>query len=84
MISALNRFNNIRNKIEEHFKNSIYKVTISIGVSYFDKKDSIMEAVEKADQALYHVKKNDRNNVGFWNKDSNEPNLLIDPQTKMR
>ena len=84
MPSALLRFNDIRNKIAEHFQNSIYKITVSIGVTSFGKGDSIMETVEKADKALYYVKENGRNNVGFFDARDNQFKLLGDSQTKMR
>lgn len=82
--SALLRFDDIRNKVAEHFQNSMYKITISIGVTSFKQGDSIMEVVEQADKALYYVKENGRNNIGFFDTVDNQFKLLKNSQTKLR
>lgn len=45
-------------------KRAIFSITVSIGVSSFDTKDTKAdEILQRADQTLYAVKENGRNNV---------------------
>ena len=67
----------LRQKIENHFKTITGGITTSIGVACYQKGDSIMKVVEDADKALYYVKENGRNNVGFWN--NNDSIRLFQP-----
>lgn len=73
----------LRDKIENHFQDSEHKITVSIGVAQYKDDKSILEAVEEADQALYYVKENGRNNIGFW-KNNNEITLLRETGIKTR
>lgn len=73
---ALLKLDGIRTHIEEHFQNLNYKITVSIGATVFEKDESIIKIIDKADQTLYYVKENGRNNVGFWDMATNKQKLL--------
>ena len=73
----------LRNKIENHFQDSDNKITVSIGVAQYNGEKSILETVKEADKALYYVKENGRNNIGFW-KNNNEITLLRETEIKTR
>ena len=81
--NSLVDLDNLRKKIEVHFKNHVSSITASIGVSCFHPHDSIMEVISDADKALYYVKENGRNNVGFWDN-SEKIKLLKNVENKMR
>lgn len=52
------------NQLEITYKNTVLKITVSMGVCEFTKtEDTIYSLLSKADQALYYVKENGRNNV---------------------
>ena len=56
----------IRKVIENKFKDSDLKVTISIGCTLYKNEDTKMkELIYRADQALYQSKKTGRNKVSF-------------------
>lgn len=57
-----------RRNIKEHkfiYEKSVIKITISIGVSQFNKKMPIKKAIEKADKHLYRAKQTGRNKVVY-------------------
>ncbi|MBU0633302.1 sensor domain-containing diguanylate cyclase [bacterium] len=57
------------NNLDIHYKDSILKITVSMGVSEFVHPDNIYSLLSKADEALYYVKENGRNNVYLYAKD---------------
>ena len=67
--SAKKLANSVRKKVEESklvradTKESIGKITVSIGLSEFTPGDTTQSLIERADQALYHAKNNGRNKV---------------------
>lgn len=73
---ALLKLDSIRKNVEEHFQNNFYKITVSIGATVFEKDESIINIIDKADRALYYVKENGRNNVGFWDMETNKQKIL--------
>ena len=72
---SINRFEALRQNVENHFNNDLYKITISTGVVGVQKGDSVMGKIEEADQALYYVKENGRNNVGYWDDNTGKIEL---------
>lgn len=67
---SIHRFESLRQSVENHFNNDIYKITISTGVTAINKGDSITNKIEEADEALYYVKEHGKNNVGYWNENT--------------
>ncbi|MBK3332843.1 diguanylate cyclase [Persephonella atlantica] len=51
----------IREKIEKHRFDNVGKITVSIGVSFYKKGDSIKTIIRRADTALYQAKKSGKN-----------------------
>ncbi|QAV33911.1 diguanylate cyclase (GGDEF) domain-containing protein [Fervidobacterium changbaicum] len=51
----------IRTKVEEKFKDTPYKVTISLGVTQLKGSDTIESFLKRADEALYISKSNGKN-----------------------
>ncbi|MDQ7055582.1 MAG: GGDEF domain-containing protein [Persephonella sp.] len=51
----------IRSEIENYRFDSVGKVTVSIGVSFYKKGDSIKTIIRRADTALYQAKKSGKN-----------------------
>jgi len=62
-------------------KNNIIHISVSIGISvYPDDGDSHSVLLQKADMAMYNVKKNGKNNYEFFSKkieDSNESDMVL-------
>ena len=57
-------------KFEINYKGSILKITVSMGICEFTQpKDDIYSLLKKADQALYYVKENGRNNMHLYLED---------------
>jgi len=69
---SLVKLDEIRRKVENYFKNTNCKATISIGASEYIKGIPVMKKVEEADNALYNVKRNGRNNVGYFDSSKQE------------
>jgi len=65
--TSLNKAILVCERIREHIQSTMsveqYSITISIGVTQLNKKESIRSLVKRADQLLYIAKKNGRNNV---------------------
>lgn len=40
-------------------------ISSSVGISFYKENDTIQSIISKADQAMYHIKKNGKNNFGF-------------------
>lgn len=51
----------IRTKVEEKFKETPYKVTISLGVTQLKGNDTIESFLKRVDEALYISKSNGKN-----------------------
>jgi len=51
----------IRQKVEEHVFSEVGRVTCSIGMTEIDANDTLNQAVERADEALYEAKRLGRN-----------------------
>ncbi len=57
----------IINELEIAYKGAVLKITVSMGICEFTQADdSIYTLLSKADEALYYVKKNGRNNVHLY------------------
>jgi diguanylate cyclase (GGDEF)-like protein len=61
-------FERFRRAMEEHIFPQIGQVTISIGVAKMDASIFTATLLDHADKALYHAKKNGRNQVCFFEK----------------
>lgn len=57
--------NNLRKKIENYEFRTVGKVTASIGVSIYEKDDEIINAINRADEAVYVSKSSGRNCVSY-------------------
>lgn len=55
----------LRLKIEQHDFTSVSNITASFGIAYYQQGDSIKSLIKRADDALYQVKKNGRNQVAY-------------------
>mgnify|MGYP004499145561 FL=1 len=73
---ALIRLNRISSIIKNYFHNFDYDLTVSIGVTPIIKNKAVSSIVEEADNILYYVKNNGRDNVGYWDKFKNDIFLL--------
>jgi two-component system cell cycle response regulator len=61
---ACKKMDNLRKEVENHnFCESNLKVTISVGVEEYNKKDDLYKLIEKADKKLYISKDTGRNKV---------------------
>jgi diguanylate cyclase (GGDEF)-like protein len=60
---ALEVIEKIKVSIGDDFELSKYKVTVSMGITYYREKDSVTSIVRRADQALYMSKKNGKNKL---------------------
>jgi diguanylate cyclase (GGDEF)-like protein len=72
---ALRTSERIRRGLESYrFKvvNGKFRLTLSIGISIYEKGVSAKEMVERADKALYWVKQHGRNQVKSWTSLSNQ------------
>jgi diguanylate cyclase (GGDEF)-like protein len=65
---AVQAFERFRRAMEEHIFPQIGQVTISIGVAKMDPCIFTPALLDHADKALYHAKKNGRNQVCFFEK----------------
>jgi diguanylate cyclase (GGDEF)-like protein len=54
-------------------KQQIIPVTISLGIAHSEGQPSPQELISRADQALYHSKRNGRNRVTVWSPSLPEP-----------
>ncbi|WP_413699620.1 diguanylate cyclase [Psychromonas sp. KJ10-10] len=55
----------LRIKIEQYDFTTVKNITASFGVAYYKEGDSIKSLIKRADDALYQVKQNGRNQVAF-------------------
>lgn len=55
--------NNLRETIENHKFLTVKQVTISCGISQYEKTDTLSSVIAKADGALYQAKETGRNKV---------------------
>lgn len=72
---ALRTAERIRKSMGNHrFKvvNGKFQLTLSIGISIYEKDTSAEEMVERADRSLYWVKQHGRNQVKSWTRLSNQ------------
>ncbi len=67
---CLSRFNQLRKQTETAFQDEKTKITISIGVSKYEIGDNIVSKIAEADNCLYYVKTNGRNNVAYFDKEN--------------
>lgn len=61
---TLRLVNDLREQVEScgfHYHGEAVKITVSCGVSSFNKNDTVEKVFERADQALYKAKENGRN-----------------------
>ena len=61
---AMVLLNSLRKKVEEcgfHYQGDAVNITVSCGVSSFKENDTLEQAFERADNALYAAKDNGRN-----------------------
>ncbi len=63
--SVIHFANNLRMKIEEHKFKYVEKITASIGITIYQKDESITSVVNRADEALYISKNSGRNRVNY-------------------
>ncbi len=73
MDAAFHIADRLRENIAKHniiFENKVVQITVSIGLSYYEKKDKDIEAIiKRSDNALYEAKENGRNRVVCCNED---------------
>jgi len=55
----------LRLKIEKHIFTTVNHITTSFGVAIYNEGDSIISLIKRADDALYHAKRNGRNQVSI-------------------
>ena len=63
--SIIHFANNLRIKIEKHKFKFVGKITTSIGITMYEKNESIISVVNRADEALYVSKDSGRNCVNY-------------------
>ena len=59
-------FERLREKIEGHAFPQVGRITVSAGLTEICETDAPVQILGRADQALYHAKKNGRNRVCFY------------------
>ncbi len=66
---AVNLAEKLRVKVEAHVFLSVGKATVSFGVTALSMHDSVEEAMQSADKALYSAKEKGRNRTEFFHED---------------
>jgi len=63
MIVAKKLVARIKKKIQESFRNSVYQITCSFGITEFGAADTLKDFIIRADKALYNSKNSGRNAI---------------------
>ena len=88
--TALETAERIRSKVADlkvHFRNSMIQMTTSMGVCCIRAPypENPQDVLERADQSLYRAKANGRNDVWYWNPETQTPavsDVVRPPETR--
>ena len=61
----MDRLRQTNNDLEIKYNDEIIKITVSIGITNFNKNIDIQDNIKQADYALYNRKRNGKNRVIF-------------------
>jgi diguanylate cyclase (GGDEF)-like protein len=64
--NVLRAFERFRQMVENHVFSRVGRITVSIGYSQLSPNDTPSDVIDRADDALYYIKQNGRNNVGCY------------------
>ena len=59
-------FDRFRHAVESHVFSRVGRITVSIGYSQLSANDTPPDVIDRADDALYYIKQNGRNNVACY------------------